>query len=499
MSEAVVQPAVLPLTRGGYQAGDRFRARFLQFRFNRRLSFWAACIVLGSFFGPAEAIIRVGISFTALRAALFAVLVPGLVLFGRKVARGGYVPVMSDFFVPLMAGWMALSLAMTIGLKGLLSIDTALILEFLSAYLIARCLFGTAAGLEQFVKVLLVVAMGLVLLGLVEEAARANVISSLASRLFHTSRTLILTAGNVTTTQYRMGLVRVRVSFEHSILYGAFFAVSAPLFFYVLQSIRLRLIALGVCLMGTLLSLSSGPMLCFAIFVSGITFDSLFWRLRWRWTFLALFCLYVLAVILLTVDQPVEALIKLGTLDPQTGIYRLRIWHWIGYNLRDSWMFGIGNKDWQRPAQMVDSVDSLWLVQSLRSGYVGVGLLALVIFSPFFVWPPRQLPTFPSRRYDQLRIAVGISILQLVFLAFAVHIWGIMWAYLAMLLGARAGLNEARFLPAEVRGDVEAGGPGPLHRSSVDGAGAGERPPRFSGAVARLRPAAMSSAEAPRA
>ena len=36
---------------------------------------------------------------------------------------------------------------------------------FVSAYLVARCFFGTATGLEQFVKVLLVVAIGLVLLG----------------------------------------------------------------------------------------------------------------------------------------------------------------------------------------------------------------------------------------------------------------------------------------------------------------------------------------------
>jgi hypothetical protein len=493
MSEAIVQPEAAPLIRLGRVTGDRFRARLAQFRFNRRLAFWAACLVLGSFFGPAEAIIRLGVGFTALRAALFIVLVPGVVLFCRKVARGGYVPVMSDFVVPVMAAWMGLALAMTVGIKGLLGIDTAVILEFVSAYLIARCLFGTASGLEQFAKVLLVVASGLVLLGFVEQAAHTNLISSLASRVFHTSRSLVLNAGNTTTTQYRMGLVRVRVSFEHSILYGAFFAVSAPLFFYVLKSLKARLLALGVCLVGTLLSLSSGPMLCFGIFVSGITFDSLFWRLRWRWGLLALFCLYILAVILLTVDQPVEALIKLGTLDPQTGIYRLQIWHWIGYNLRDSWMFGTGGKDWQRPAQMVASVDSLWLVQSLRSGYVGAGLLVASILSPFFVWPPRQLPMFPSRRYDQLRIAVGISILQLVFLAFAVHIWGIMWAYLAMLIGIRAGLNEARFLPPAVRGDVE---PAPLpaaHGDRVARAVAG-RGPRISGVASRLpRPVVVAS------
>jgi hypothetical protein len=323
------------------------------------------------------------------------------------------------------------------------------IFEFLSAYLAARCVFGTAAGLEQFVKVLLVVAIGLVFLGLVEEAAHDNLIASIATRVFHTRRPDVTTP-----TQFRMGLVRVRVSFEHAILYGAFFAVSAPLFFYVLRSIRARLLGLGVCLMGVLLSLSSGPILCYGIFVSAVTFDSLFWRLRWRWALLAMVCIYGLVVILLTVDQPVEALIQVGTLDPQTGLYRLQIWHWIGFNLRDSWMFGIGGKDWARPAQMVPSVDSLWLVQSLRSGYVGLGLLVLSIVSTVFVWPPRQLPTYQSPRYDNLRIALGISILQLVLLAFAVHIWGIMWAYLAMLLGIRAGLSEARFLPPEVRGDV---------------------------------------------
>jgi hypothetical protein len=152
-------------------------------------------------------------------------------------------------------------------------------------------------------------------------------------------------------------------------------------------------------------------------------------------------------------------------------MYRLQIWHWIGYNLRDAWLFGTGGKDWARPAQMIASVDSLWLVQSLRSGYVGLGLLVACIASPFFVWTPRDLPRYPTRDYGRLQIAVAISILQLVFLAFAVHIWGIMWACLAMLLGIRAGLSEARFLPPDMRGDDDpdprAVGDGPLGPSAA--------------------------------
>lgn len=455
-TEIDLRPKVVALAPVQRVAGGRFRAGRVQFRFNPGPSFWVAVLLLSAFFGPSEAVIRVGLGFTTLRAALFLAFVPAVVVFCRKVARGGYVPVMSDLLVPVMAGWMALALVMTVGFKGILGIEGTVIIEFLSAYLAARCFFGTAMGLEQFVKVLLVVAMGLVLMGLVEEAARDNIFAAIASRVFHTHRSLMM-------TQYRMGLVRARVSFEHSILYGAFFAISAPLFFYVLQSVRARLLGLGVCLMGTFLSLSSGPILCFGIFVSAIAFDSLFSRLRWRWALLAMVCAYGLAVVLLTVDQPIEALIQLGTLDPQTGIYRLQIWHWIAYNLRDSWMFGTGDKDWQRPAQMIVSVDSLWLVQSLRSGYVGLGLLVLAIFGAFFVWPPRQLPTFPSRRYDSLRTAIGISILQLVFIAFAVHIWGIMWAYLAMLLGIRAGLSEARFLPPDIRGDTPVAPPALLY------------------------------------
>jgi hypothetical protein len=272
MSEATTfQPrAWLPLRAAPAQPQAAAPVRF---RVNRRLAFWVACLILFSFFGPAEAIVRIGVGFTALRAALFAVLVPAVVLFCRKVARGGYVPVMSDFFVPLMAGWMALALVMTAGIKAVLGIDTALILEFVSAYLVARCLFGTAVGFEQFVKVLLAVAIGLALLGLVEEASHTNLFAALATRIFHSARSLI-------TTQYRMGLVRVRVSFEHSILYGAFFAVAAPLFFYGLRSIRFRLAGLGACLVGTLLSLSSGPILCFLIFVGAVTFDGLFSRSR---------------------------------------------------------------------------------------------------------------------------------------------------------------------------------------------------------------------------
>src|SRR4051812_49236263 len=92
--ELSLLPRVVPVTPVARDARRRFRPGPLHFRFNRRLSFGIAVLLLFSFFGPAEAVIRAGVGFTALRAALFITLVPAAVVFCRKVARGGYVPVM---------------------------------------------------------------------------------------------------------------------------------------------------------------------------------------------------------------------------------------------------------------------------------------------------------------------------------------------------------------------------------------------------------------------
>jgi hypothetical protein len=405
-----------------------------------RVSFWIAVLLMGSFLAPSEAAVKVGLVLTSLRFALLAILVCGFVALIHKVSRGSYVAVMSDCAIVALVFWMELALTATHGPEAIASAVGLRPIEFLSAYLAGRCFFGFRAGLDAFLKVLLVIVALLVLMGLIDIAAGENIFGRLARQTFGIDR------NSLYITQYRMGLPRARASFEHAILYGTFFSVCAPLFYFLLRNWILRLIAVCLCFLGVALSLSSAPMLSFGIFASIAVFDRLLSRAPWRWTALSCLVLFGLALLLLLVESPLRALINVLTLDPQTGLYRFLIWEWVAYNLQSSPWFGIGTRDWVRLSTMVVSVDALWLGQALHAGYVGVGLLALAIISAFFVWTPSGTIRNDDPWQDKARKAVTIALFQMIFVSFTVHYWGFCWAFLALLVGILAGLMEGRYL-----------------------------------------------------
>jgi hypothetical protein len=425
------------------------------YRFNHRLSLYVTAILLAGFLGPSEAAIRLGMNMTTLRIAILLAMVPVLLEFTRKVCRAGYVPVVSDAFVVLLAIWMIFGLYVIHGPKGAVSASAVAGIEFLVAYLVGRCFCGTYEGIDLFVRILAALAVGLLLMGFVDLLTHDNFIARVAGKMFGTTRALKI--GNVTVeyrVQYRFGLVRVRGPFEQSIHYGLFFAMLVPLFFYVARSIRTRIVMVTACVIGALMSISSAAILVCFVALAIISYDVAFNRSGWRWTLLGAMICYVMALFYVLVADPLTWLISGLTLVPQTGFYRLQQWYWVAYNLETSPIFGIGDKDWIRPLSVVNSLDSLWLVQATRHGYVGAALLILVIVGSHFAWTPRPLPQYPHPMRHVTAKAVAIALSLAILVSMTVHYWGKIWVFLALLVGIRAGLTEARYLPPSVRGDA---------------------------------------------
>lgn len=444
-----LSPAGLPTAR----RSARLRAAApAGYRPEPRAALVCAAILLGGLLFPSEAAIKAGIVLTSLRIALLVLLPWSLMVLGRKLTRGGYVPVMSDVVVLLLVLWMELALVVTQGPAAVASASGLRPVEFLSAYLAGRCLFGTRAGLEPFARVLLVVVGILLLMAMIDLASGENIFARIARQVFGVDR------GALYMTQYRFGLPRARASFEHAILFGTFFATCATLLYHLLDSPTLKAAAVALCLAGALSALSSAPLLAFMLFVGFVTYDRLLCHATWRWTAFVGVLLYGLAMLLLLVDDPLRTLIDLFTLDPQTGVYRFLIWEWVAYNLQASPFFGIGTRDWVRLSTMVSSVDALWLAQALNAGYVGTALLALSVPSAFFVWTPRATPRRDDPWHAQARKALTIALVQLCFISFTVFFWGTAWAWFALLIGIRAGLSEARYLGPAARGEDGAGG-----------------------------------------
>jgi hypothetical protein len=424
------------------------------FRFNHRLAFYMAIVLLCGLLGPSEAAIKAGLNLTTLRIAILIAMVPVFLEVSRKLVRGGYVPVLSDFIVVMLAVWMIFGLYVLHGPKGAAGASALAGIEFMIAYLVGRCFCGTYSGAEQFVTVLAAFAIVLLLLGFVDVLAHDNIIARTASKIFGTMRSLKI--GNVTfeyRVQYRFGLVRVRGPFEQSIHFGTFFAMLVPLFYYVIRTTWLRMVMVCVAVLGALLSISSAAALSCFVILGFIAYDAGLNRSRWRWTLLVAAACYCLLLFMLLVDDPLQWLISGFTFNPQTGFYRLQQWYWVGYNLESNPIFGIGDKDWIRPESIVNSLDSLWLVIATRHGYVGVILLVLVIVGSWFAWTPRRTGVYPHPSSHQIGKAVALSLLGAIFVTFTVHFWGKIWIFLALIAGVRAGLTEARYLHPSARGD----------------------------------------------
>jgi hypothetical protein len=427
------------------------------FQFNHRLALYVTIILLCGFLGPSEASIKAGLNLTTLRIAILAALVPVFFEFGRKIVRGGYVPVVADFAVFSLAAWMIFGLYVIHGTKGAASASALAGVEFLVAYLVGRCFCGTYAGAQQFVGVLTAFALILLLFGLVDLVAHDNILARTATKMFGTTRSLKI--GNVTVeyvAQYRFGLVRARGPFEQSIHYGTFFAMLVPLFYYVIRTAWWRIVMVGVAALGALLSISSAAALSCCLALSFIAYDAGLNRSRWRWALLFAALAYAALLFVVLVDNPLAWLISGLTYNPQTGFYRLQQWYWVGYNLENSPFLGNGDKDWIRPISVVSSLDSLWLVIAVRHGYVGVALLLLAIVGSRFVWTPRQTPAYPHPRAHEIGRGIALALVGAIFVTFTVHFWAKIWIFLGLIVGIRAGLSEARYLHPAIRGDREA-------------------------------------------
>jgi hypothetical protein len=433
----------------------RRRVALPSFRFNHRVAFYMAIVLLCGLLGPSEAAIKAGLNLTTLRIAILAAMVPVFLEVARKVARGGYVPVVSDFVVVMLAVWMIFGLYVLHGPKGAAGASALAGVEFMVAYLVGRCFCGTYSGAQQFVAVLAAFAIILLLFGFVDVLAHDNIMARVASKIFGTTRSLKI--GNVTfeyRVQYRFGLVRVRGPFEQSIHFGTFFAMLVPLFFYIIRTTWVRMVMVGVAVLGALLSISSAAALSCFLVLAFIAYDASLNRSGWRWTLLLVAAGYGVLLFTLLVDDPLAWLISGFTFNPQTGFYRLQQWYWVGYNLESSPFFGIGDKDWIRPESIVNSLDSLWLVIATRHGYVGVVLLVLVILGSWFAWTPRQAGIYPHPRAQQIGKAIALSLIAAIFVTFTVHFWQKIWIFLGLIIGIRAGLTEARYLHPLVRGDT---------------------------------------------
>lgn len=419
----------------------------LRYRVSPRLCFLVGCLYPGSLIAPST------LSAGAMTIPRFFLFLTGFSVareLWHKLTRGGYVPIASDFFVLIMAGWMLAAIYINEGSTALTGSAALSAIEFLIAYFLARTFFGTPLGFSQLIYVMRFISIVILATALIDTFSGQNVLSEFGRRFSHGD-----TVDPLKLRVYvRFGLARAMGPLEHSILMGTFFVICFILFMHSTMTRIQKIIWVTLCVVGALLPLSSAPLLSLLMSISAIIFLRVFQNFPWRMIFLGCTVVFALSAFIFLVESPLTTLIQNLTYDPQTGMFRVMIWQWVGLNIERAPWIGIGMADWIRSPDMPGSIDSLYLVQAIRYGLPSLVFLGLSILTTGVTMPLRPQLRFSSGKITTIRTGMAIAIFIYVFNAFTVHFWGSSWTMLAIILGIRAGLTESIYLSPSMRGDT---------------------------------------------
>jgi hypothetical protein len=314
-------------------------------------------------------------------------------------------------------------------------------IEFYGMYLIGRAFVFEASSLETFIgtlQIVLVVVVGLAALDIVFQRYVALELSFAGS-----TATRDLSSSDPSLHRFVLGVSSLRATstFDHPILFGTFCATIIPLHLYPPMSTVRRIVLVAISMAGSLMALSSAPLLAASIAFGLYFYDLLMNKYAWRWTFLLLLVgLYIGAFCLLS-NNPLSWVFRNLTLDPQTAYFRLLIWDAGLDVIYDNPWLGIGfNPSGNRILDT--STDSLWLAKTL---IYGIPMTTLLYLAPIAAMLPARRETAVRRHHPLLdAYCTGFSILLVVtiFISITVTFWNAVWLFFAMCIGIRTSLKE---------------------------------------------------------
>lgn len=365
-----------------------------------------------------------GAKFTPGRVGVILLLIPAVVQF---VQRGGRA-LSSDVFAFATACWM---IAANIQTSGFDSVSSTLAesLEFVGGYFVARGLFFGPAALHSFVRVLKAFVVLCVLLAIADSISGRYIAHEAAATIVHTWTLPVDSRGS---------FIRAAATFDHAILFGVFCSLAAAVLLY--SGIPRRRFYVGLCLLGCFLSQSSAALISSFIVLGTYTYGRLMKQYQWRWS--ALWCVValLLGAMLLAADHPLDWAINHLTLDPSTGWWRKLIWDAALDKISLSPLTGYGFS-LLNDEVLDNTVDSAWLVYSLRFGVPMIALLFLANVTALL--PGRKLAAREDELYmADMRTAFSTVLVLFMFLGLTVHFWNYMWIFWGICIGIRASLRE---------------------------------------------------------
>ncbi|MCB2115493.1 MAG: O-antigen ligase family protein [Rhodobacteraceae bacterium] len=387
------------------------------------------CVVyLYSLFLPA--MINLGsVALSGPRIVLLIMFVPMLAdLFSGRL--GKIYPV--DWLLFAFIGWATISTAKNNPEIVIQSIGSTSI-EFIGGYLMGRVYVRTPEAFAAMIRVGFIMILITLPFGLVEMKTGVAFWPKVFRGL------PLFMAWEDVANPTRGGLERAQVFFSHPIHQGLFCSMFFSLVFVGLRgaaSLVKRIIMTAAVVVGTVMALSSAPLLSTMLQIGLISWAFIFRKHPGRWWYLlGLFALMYVTIDMLSNRTPSKVLMTYATFSPQTAYYRAIINEWAIYNIWQNPFLGLGFRDWVRPDYMLrGSVDNFWLLTAMRYGIPA--LLILGIAYADAVFRVGLAKTTAGTRADNMRLAWTITFAGLSFVLYTVHVWTSIYSFTFFLLGA---------------------------------------------------------------
>ena len=362
-----------------------------------------------------------------MRLTPYRIMLLGLVVpLGIRVLSGGAGRVTAvDTLMVFYGLWLFVALAVTHGTAEIAYAGITAV-ELLGGYFVGRCFVRGPEDYRWLFRALLVALLVLLPFSVIETITGKLVIPDLL-------RPLGETPSRGWSAYSRMGLERVYSVFDHPILYGLFGSMMLANFAFIARSTQTRVLMMAVSVISAGLSLSSGPLLACALQFAMLAW---YWVMKGRWHILiALIGMLYLLFIVVAERSFASFVIGRLTFNPMSGWIRMAIFEYGWQNAMENPIFGLGLNDWERPSWLTSSVDNFWLLNAMRYGLPGAGLIVAIFLSHCLYAALVRLknPEWIALRNGHLIVLVGTC-----FTLITVHMWGAASVFVMFYIGAGA-------------------------------------------------------------
>ncbi len=396
----------------------------------------ALTIALVAIFCPPVQVEFAGVILTPGRVVTILFILPAVFAVRRR--RGGLYA--ADVCALLTSAWCIVATMLNGGFRPYVAVEA---LELFSGYMIGRAFTFGILPLQTFVRILKWVSLGLILLAALDTISGRRFTAETVAHFF----SLPFDAGD---TQYRNGLVRATSTFPTSELFGLFCVACASIFLYSEQGLRRKLTYSGLAVVGTILSVSSGPALALGIVLGSFCYGIVFSRSSRKWKILrnaiigSLLFAFLFDVVILGNDatHPILWVVRNFTFDPWTGYWRVETWQHAMPVILSAPLVGIGFNSVDPRDLYLRSLDSVYLVMMWRFGIPATLFLLATIISTVAENQTRAPTTRDEAFLCEIRTGLSLAIVAIAVVGLTVHLWDSTWIFWSMSMGVRVSLKE---------------------------------------------------------